>query len=424
MFYLTKGFLRNASERGTLFNNALTNSPNKNSTIRLRNYEFPVLVRVDDIIFHEEDNLLFLRIFDGESSLEVNLETSKWNLLSIEENKLDKGGVIIIYEYAFEDVKLKKSDNCVDMLKIMECSIVGTTSNKNLNESQMKSNLIQDKNLNDVISFTVSQISIGLNSQNWSFKAKLVKKTPIREFINKLNGNSGKLMRLQLSDSTGVIELVGFNEEVLKIQNCLEDKFYIITNSEVKNVKNINTQTCDETSIQKFELVLNKYTKVDEYEENEKDFKIFINQHDCATDFKPKTLLKLSELSFKKDGDIISTIAIVTFIDECKEIKPKNKSPILIRNFNITDETMESVKVAIWGKQAEDFNFSIGSVLILSKIKISQFNGVSLSVQWETAIMKVEDDWNHIDEANDLRKWWANKEGLSSSLKRKLSIVN
>ena len=107
MFYLTKGFLRNASERGTLFNNALTNSPNKNSTIRLRNYEFPVLVRVDDIIFHEEDNLLFLRIFDGESSLEVNLETSKWNLLSIEENKLDKGGVIIIYEYAFEDVKLK-----------------------------------------------------------------------------------------------------------------------------------------------------------------------------------------------------------------------------------------------------------------------------------------------------------------------------
>jgi hypothetical protein len=61
----------------------------------------------------------------------------------------------------------------------------------------------------------------------------------------------------------------------------------------------------------------------------------------------------------------------------------------------------------------------------LNKIKISHFNGLSLSVQWETAMMKVEDHWDHMEEANELREWWNSKENgiLSSSLKRKLSIV-
>ena len=83
---------------------------------------------------------------------------------------------------------------------------------------------------------------------------------------------------------------------------------------------------------------------------------------------------------------------------------------------------MQSVKVAVWGKQAEEFKFQLGNILIISKIKISQFNGVSLSVQWETALMKVEDDWKHIEEANELRNWYSNREGISNILKRKLSI--
>jgi ssDNA-binding replication factor A large subunit len=83
---------------------------------------------------------------------------------------------------------------------------------------------------------------------------------------------------------------------------------------------------------------------------------------------------------------------------------------------------MQCVKVAVWGKQAEEFKFNLGNVLIISKIKISQFNGVSLSVQWETALMKVEDSWNHIEEANELRIWYSNREGISNILKRKLSF--
>ena len=158
---------------------------------------------------------------------------------------------------------------------------------------------------------------------------------------------------------------------------------------------------------------MTKKTKIEEYFETvqEKSFEI-----------KDKILHQLKDISLMKDGEIVSTIAVIVSIDDCKEIIPKNKNPIMLRNFIIADQTLQGVKVAVWGKQAEEFKFNLGNVLIISKIKISHFNGVSLSVQWETALMKVEDNWNHIEEANELRIWYANREGISNILKRKLSF--
>ena len=81
-------------------------------------------------------------------------------------------------------------------------------------------------------------------------------------------------MRLQFGDSTGTIELVGFNDELLKIEKCSIDKFYKITNADVKFTKG-KTQAWDDTSVTNIELVLNKITIIDEYTEKEKLFKIF-----------------------------------------------------------------------------------------------------------------------------------------------------
>jgi hypothetical protein len=121
MFFFSKGFLKSATERGTLYNNSLTNSPNKHSKIRVKNFDYPVLLRVDDIVYHTQDNIIILNVYDGESTLEVSFDPSKWNMLSNEDEnkKLAKGGVVIIYEYSFEDVKLKNRDNIVDMIKII-----------------------------------------------------------------------------------------------------------------------------------------------------------------------------------------------------------------------------------------------------------------------------------------------------------------
>ena len=159
------------------------------------------------------------------------------------------------------------------------------------------------------------------------------------------------------------------------------------------------------------------------------------NYSKYSRNHKPQVQMKTNKINIcflcekylkKKDGEFASTIAVINLVEDLKEITPKNKNPIKIRNFFITDQTMPSVKVAVWGKQAEEFNFSIGNIIILNKLKISFYNGLTLSVQWETAMMKIEENWDHIDEANLLREWWIARESsnLSSTLKRKLSIDN
>ena len=440
MFFFTKGFLKNANARGSLYNKSISSSPNAFSRIKLRSYECPVIVRVDNITFSLNENILLLNLFDGESALEVNLDISKWNLCNENENqKLEKGSVLIIYEYSFEDVKIDGGDNVKDMLKILECSLIGSINDISelklpeqepayqLQEREKTSTLEKEVEYepSTTKTYTCEQININLNNQYWSFKAQLLKISPIKEFVNKLTNADGKFMRLQFGDSTGIIELVGFNDEITKLQHCSADKFYIVKNADVKHSKG-STQAWADTVVSKVELVMNKKTTVEEYEEKGKLFKIFKKPPEQNNESKrSKHSLTLSEISQKKDGDIVSTIAVINNVEEIKEITPKNKSPINLRNFFIADQTLPSVKVAVWGKQAEEFNYKCGTILILNKIKISHFNGLSLSVQWETAMMKVEEHWDHMEEANELREWWKNKENgiLSSSLKRKLSIA-
>jgi hypothetical protein len=432
MFFLTKGFLKKAYERGSILNNPLTYSPTSSSLIKLRSYECPILVRVDSVNYFNRNNIIFLNLYDGETSLEVNFDISLWKLLASSdkkdenERKIDKGSVIIIYEYTFEDVKVDDRDNIVDMIKLMECSLVGTYTE--ITETiKTETASTSQKLTNNLKEHTVEHINIYLNNQTWLLRAKLLKITPVKEFVNKNNNLTGKFMRLQFGDSSGTIELVGFNVELLKIEKCSIDKFYKIMNADVKFTKG-NTQAWDDTSVTKIELVLNKNTIIDEYtEEKEKLFKIFEKPQASSNENKQnKHLLSLREISEKKDGEFASTIAVINLVEDLKEITPKNKNPIKIRNFFITDQTMSSVKVAVWGKQAEEFSFSIGNIIILNKLKISFYNGLTLSVQWETAMMKIEENWDHIEEANLLREWWIARESsnLSSTLKRKLSIDN
>ena len=83
----------------------------------------------------------------------------------------------------------------------------------------------------------------------------------------------------------------------------------------------------------------------------------------------------------------ITTIGVISLIDELKEITPRNKNPIKIRNFFITDYSISRVKVAVWGKQAEEFCYKLGDLLIFYNVKITyMFSEIALSVQRATNI--------------------------------------
>ena len=77
----------------------------------------------------------------------------------------------------------------------------------------------------------------------------------------------------------------------------------------------------------------------------------------------------------------------------------------------------------MWGKQASEFNLKTGELCIFSKIKVKNYQGLFLQVEWESMFSKVEEQWD--DELSSaLRKWWKekNEEDISSSLKRSITI--
>ena len=398
MFYLTKGFLKEATQRSSFYKSSGNNPTDDYPIIKLKNYERPVLVKVTNVTHHPSENICVLNVNDDDSNLDVCLDFSKWNLLSTkqtvknDEKKIENGIVIIIFEYSFKEVKI--TGTSLEMMNIIECSIVGTIEfDQNQKQGIEQTNVASIKNLK---LYSINQINVNLNNQNWAFKAKLLKISPLKEFINRLNGNNGKYIRLQFGDSTGFIEMVGFNDEINKVKDCIDDKFYMITNADIKNSKG-TTQAWEDTGLPKIELIMTKKTIVEENKEFSESFRLYVKPKEILEndEKKVRNLLSLNLLMNKNDGDVISTMGIITQIEELKEITPKNKSPINIRNFYISDQTMTSVKVAIWGKQAEEFEHSVGNVLILARIKISLYNGMSLSVQRDTTIKKVEDETDH-----------------------------
>jgi hypothetical protein len=119
-------------------------------------------------------------------------------------------------------------------------------------------------------------------------------------------------------------------------------------------------------------------------EKNQSLFSSKVSELECM---KNVNFIKLNGIYSIKDGGIITTIGIISLIDDIKEITPRNKNPIKIRNFFITDYSMSRVKVALWGKQAEEFCYKLGNILIFYNVKITYlYSEIALSVQKATKI--------------------------------------
>jgi hypothetical protein len=451
MFFLSNGILEKIQKRGYISGLSVSYSQNKegHSKIVLRNYENPTIVRLDNISTNYQKSVVILNLFDGKDSLDVKLAANSWNFLNdndfikifgqeknvaFNENKLLKiGTILIISEYCFLETISEDVNSTEEMLTLLDFSVIGYEEPKSLKQSENLANAPQN--------YSIANLNTSLNNTNWQIKAKLLKISIIKEFVNKFNGQNGKYIRLQFSDETGIIELAAFNQEIERVVDLQENKVYLIRYADIKMSKS-NYQAFEETNDTKTELIVNKKTCFSECEQEEKLFTIFkktakvdevkeeINQNKNSNSKnkseKSSEFLKINELLTKKDGEIVSVLAVVLSVEEMKEITPKFKSPINLRNFYVTDQSSEKVKVSLWGKQAETIDVKVGFIFILSQVKVLSYQGCCLSVQMNSILSKIDESWTNMPQVNELRSWWkdSNEEEISSSLKRSTTLNN
>ena len=440
MFNLTKGILKEIKSRGFINGQSITENENIKSKVILRNYETLIMVKVTKVNYFPQPQLLTLSLFDGEDSMDCCLDSNSWNCLcssdflkffnkeNIEpvrdEKCLKLGTILIINEYSFIDTFIEANKKEEDMLILLKYSCVGW---EKTNEEVVEKIDVNKPNTN----LRITALSPNLNNLKWSILVKLLKVSVIKEFVNKNTCQDGKYIRLQFADETGFVELVAFNQEIDKVSNLIEDRVYKICNADIKLVRG-SVNAFQETTDSKIELVVNKRTIIVESMTDVKYFKIFNNQ-DLTQNvneaekqikidkYKENGFIILKELHSKKEGTLVNAIGVVSREDEIREVTPKFKSPIKLKNFYICDETCDEIKVSLWGKQAESFTTTRGCIYMLNKAKLTNYNGsIGLSVLLESHITKIEDNWDHIDLANDLRKWWQEKSlnEICSTLKR------
>ena len=281
MFFLSNGILDVLKKKGQQVDETKTRSQNTSdvSKIVLNNYDNPAIVKVDNITIDSKKSKIKLNLFDGTGDLDVNLSSFCLDHLSndeyiklfgeknknsvSDEKSLKVGSILILTEYFYEVSDLIGDPDSAFMLTVQNFSVIGFSEKLPSTKTNSRDCIVTIENLNT-----------NLNNTKWSLKAKLLKISLEKDFVNKFNGQNGKYIRLQFTDETGIVEVASFNNEIEKVKNLSENRIYIINNADVKIPKS-NYQAFEETSNAKIELIINKQTTIIESNEDEKLYKIF-----------------------------------------------------------------------------------------------------------------------------------------------------
>ncbi|KAJ9122401.1 hypothetical protein QFC22_001824 [Naganishia vaughanmartiniae] len=227
----------------------------------------------------------------------------------------------------------------------------------------------------------------------WTIKARVAHKSDIKHYSNQRG--EGKLFNVTLMDETGEIRATGFNEAVDNFYETLQEgKVYFLSRARVniakKQFSNVNND---------YEIMLDQNTEIEP----------------CDDESVPQikyNFVSIEGLANVEKDQTCDVLAVVKDVGELGQITSKsNGRPFSKRDITLVDQSQWSVRLTLWGKQAETFTAADDSPVIAFKgVKVGDFGGRSLSM-FSSSTMTVNPD---IGEAHSLRGWF-DAEGNSVS---------
>ena len=151
-----------------------------------------------------------------------------------------------------------------------------------------------------------------------------------------------------------------------------------------------------------YELTFERDTVVEKAEDQESAPKVKYNFTD------------LQALQNVEKDATIDTIAVLKQVDETSQIVSKSTGkPYDKRDLSIVDQSGYKVRLTIWGNAATSFDTQEGSVIAFKGVKVSDFNGKSLSLLSSGSMAPNP----QMDEAYRLKGWYdaqGNNENFTS----------
>lgn len=224
---------------------------------------------------------------------------------------------------------------------------------------------------------------------DWTVKVRVTSKSDIRKFTSR-NDKAGQLFSVCLVDQSSEIKCVAFGDAVTKFHPIFEQgKAYIISNGVVK--------------------VANK-----KFNGNiQHDYEIHLNTNSVVTPCFEDTsalpsvrynFVPIRQIAQYEKDQYIDVIGVVQNCGELSSITVKSTQTSLSkRDVTLLDTSMYSVKVTLWGIQAEQANYTDNPVLAIKSARVSDFNGKGLSTVNNSVITTNPD----IPESFELCGWYS-----------------
>ncbi|CAK5277292.1 unnamed protein product [Mycena citricolor] len=227
---------------------------------------------------------------------------------------------------------------------------------------------------------------------NWTIKARVVQKSDLKHYTNAKG--EGKLFNVTLMDETGEIRGTGFNAVADDLFDRFElNKVYFISKARVNIAKKQFSHLTNE-----YELGFDRNTQVEECTDT-------VGLPVVQYHFVP-----LNGLDSQPKDSMCDVLAIAKETGGVESIKSKaTGKDVIKRDVTLVDSTGFSVRMTLWGKQAEQFEGS-DQVIAFKSVKVGDYNGRSLSF-FSSSSMQVNPD---TPEAHALRGWYDN-EGASQT---------
>ncbi|KAF9500581.1 replication factor-a protein [Pleurotus eryngii] len=237
---------------------------------------------------------------------------------------------------------------------------------------------------------------------NWTIKARVTQKSDIKHWSNQRG--EGKLFSVTLMDDSAEIKGTAFNTVVDDLYPKLEEgKVYYISKARVNLAKKKFSNLTND-----YELSFEKHTEIEECHE-------VSNVPMVKYNFVP--LSGLEELAKDSTCDVIGIVKEVAPLSEI--ISKASSRSIPKRELTLVDKSGFSVRLTLWGKQAESYNADDAPVIAFKGVKVGDFGGRSLSM-FSSSTMTVNPD---IEEAFALRGWY-DAYGADQSFHSHSSVVS
>ncbi|KAH6599691.1 hypothetical protein BASA50_002827 [Batrachochytrium salamandrivorans] len=236
---------------------------------------------------------------------------------------------------------------------------------------------------------TTACFTLNPYQNKWTIKGLVLNKSSIRTW-NK-GGREGRLFSFTIADDSGDIRATGFSEAIdVFYERIQEGHVYVISKAMIKVANPAFNKGGHE-----YEMTIDPQTSITVCNDAVSTIQIKYN------------FLTLDRLLEVEKDAVIDVLAVVKDCFPVSEITTKANNKLKKRDVVIVDESGWSVRLTLWGSQAESFEHADHPVIGIKNVRVGDFGGRTLSVSMSSTMTLNPS----IQDAFRLRGWYDAKAG-------------